>query len=78
MKTIKILGTGCAKCKATMALIEQVAVDLGVEVSLIKVEDLPQIMAYNVMSTPAVVVDEKVVHKGGLPSRFDVEKWLVG
>jgi small redox-active disulfide protein 2 len=73
---IKVLGTGCANCKNTVALIEQVAKDKGVNVTLEKVEDLRAIMGYGVMSTPAVVVDGKVVHAGGVPGRDKVENWL--
>jgi len=78
MKNIKVLGTGCAKCKNTVTLISQVAEQLGVQIKLQKVEDLPQIMAYGVMSTPAVVVDEQVVHKGSMPSREQIESWIKG
>jgi small redox-active disulfide protein 2 len=73
---IKVLGTGCANCKATIALIDQIAKAKGVSITLDKVEELREIMAYGVMSTPAVVIDGKVVHAGGVPSREKVEKWL--
>jgi small redox-active disulfide protein 2 len=73
---IKVLGTGCANCKATIALIEQVAQAKGVPVTLGKVEELREIMGYGVMSTPGVVIDGKVVHAGGIPSRDKIEKWL--
>jgi small redox-active disulfide protein 2 len=73
---IKVLGTGCANCKNTIALIEQVAREKGVSVTLGKVEELREIMAYGVMSTPGVVIDGKVVHAGGVPSRAKVEQWL--
>ena len=73
---IKVLGTGCANCKNTIALIEQVAKDKGVPVTLAKVEELREIMAYGVMSTPGVVIDGKVVHAGGVPARAKVESWL--
>lgn len=73
---IKVLGTGCANCKATIALIEQMAQARGVPVTLSKVEELREIMGYGVMSTPGVVIDGKVVHAGGIPSRDKVEKWL--
>lgn len=73
---IKVLGTGCANCKATIALIEQIAQAKGVPVTLGKVEELREIMGYGVMSTPGVVIDGKVVHAGGIPSREKVEKWL--
>ena len=73
---IKVLGTGCANCKNTVALIEQVALANGVSVTLSKVEELRDIMGYGVMSTPGVVVDGKVVHAGGVPRRDKVEQWL--
>lgn len=74
---IKVLGTGCANCKSTIALIEQVAKAKGVSVTLSKVEELRDIMGYGVMSTPGVVIDGKVVHAGGVPSRDKIDKWLV-
>ena len=76
MKNIKVLGTGCANCRNTIALLEAVAKEKGAEIQLEKVEDLPSIMGYGVMSTPGVVIDGKVVHAGGVPSRSKVESWL--
>ncbi len=76
MKNIKVLGTGCANCKTTLKLIEEVAREKGAEIQLEKVEDLPAIMGYGVMSTPGVVVDGKVVHAGGVPSRDKIAGWL--
>jgi len=76
MKDIKVLGTGCANCKATIALIEQVAKARQVEVKVEKVEELREIMGYGVMSTPGVVIDGKVVHAGGIPGRDKIEQWL--
>lgn len=73
---IKVLGTGCANCKSTITLIEQVAAAKGASVKLSKVEDLRDIMSYGVMSTPGVVIDGKVVHAGGVPSREKIERWL--
>lgn len=73
---IKVLGTGCAKCKSTVAMIEQVAKAKGVSVTLQKVEEMRDIVNYGVMSTPGVVIDGKVVHAGGVPSRDKVEQWL--
>ena len=73
---IKVLGPGCANCKRTMALIEQVAKDKGVSVTLSKVEELRDIMGYGIMSTPGVVIDGKVVHAGGVPGRDKIEQWL--
>src|SRR5450830_1259324 len=73
---IKVLGTGCANCKNTIALIDQVAKAKGVTVQLEKVEELRDIMGYGVMSTPGVVINGKVVHAGGIPSRDKIEQWL--
>ena len=73
---IKVLGTGCANCRNTIALIEQVAGSLGVPVQVQKVEELRDIMGYGGMSTPGVVIDGKVVHAGGVPGRDQVEQWL--
>ena len=73
---IKVLGTGCANCRTTIALIEQVAKSKGVPLDLTKVEALRDIMSYGVMSTPGVVIDGKVVHAGGVPSRDKIEQWL--
>lgn len=76
MKDVKVLGPGCANCKNTVALIERVAKESGVAIQLAKVEELREIMGYGVMSTPGVVVDGKVVHAGGVPSREKVAAWL--
>jgi small redox-active disulfide protein 2 len=76
MKNIKILGTGCANCKNTYALVEEVAKARGEAIELEKVEDLQKIMGYGVMSTPGVVIDGKVVHAGGVPARSKVEEWF--
>ena len=76
MKKLQILGTGCANCKNTIALIDQVAKAKGITVKLEKVEELRDIMGYGVMSTPGVVINGKVVHAGGVPSREKIEQWL--
>ena len=73
---IKVLGTGCTNCKNTIALIEQVAREKGAAITMSKVEELRDIMSYGVMSTPGVVIDGKVVHAGGVPSRDKIEKWF--
>lgn len=76
MKDIKVLGTGCANCRTTVKLIDEVASERNVAVNITKIEDLPEIMKYGVMSTPGVVVDGKVVHAGGVPDRTRIESWL--
>jgi small redox-active disulfide protein 2 len=72
MKTIKILGTGCAKCKQTEDIIKEVIAKEGIEANVIKVEDIQDIMVYNILSTPAVVVDEVVKIKGKVPSAQEI------
>ena len=74
---IKVLGTGCANCKTTFKLIEEVAKEKGIVVEMAKVEDLPSIMGYGILSTPGVVVDGKVVHAGSIPTKAAVESWLL-
>ncbi len=76
MKDIKVLGPGCANCKNTAALIESVAAEKAVAINLHKIEELRDIMSYGIMSTPGVVIDGKVVHAGGVPSREKIEAWL--
>ncbi len=76
MKNIKVLGSGCANCQTTYKLIEEIAAEKGVDVELEKIEDIGQIMSYGVMSTPGVVIDDKMVHAGGVPDRKSIQEWL--
>ncbi|MDB1122482.1 thioredoxin family protein [Vibrio algarum] len=76
MKVVKVLGSGCKNCQITAQLIEEAAKSQQVEIELIKVKDLQDIMAYEVMKTPAVVIDEKVVHKGSVPKADQVAAWF--
>ncbi len=73
---IKILGTGCAKCKKLYETVERAVAQTGVTAALTKVEDVPSIMKYRVMSTPALVIDETVVAAGRLPDISQVSTWL--
>lgn len=73
---IKILGTGCANCKKLYATVEQAVAQTGVTAALSKVEDVPSIMKYGVMTTPALVIDETVVAAGRLPDVSQVSTWL--
>jgi len=76
MKTFKVLGGGCNNCKITFKLITDIADELGKTIEIEKVEDIQDIMAYDVMSTPGVVIDENVVHRGGIPTRKQVIEWI--
>ena len=73
---IKVLGPGCAKCKTTFKAIEKVIKENNLDVKLTKVEDIMQIMKYNIMATPAVVVDEEVKIKGKVPSESEIKNIL--
>lgn len=69
---IKVLGTGCANCKKTKAVVAEAIKELNADATVVEVQDLPSIMAYGVMSTPAIVIDEKVVSMGKVPARSQV------
>ena len=73
---IKVLGPGCSKCKSTFAVVEKVVKESGMEVRLTKVDDIEEIMRYNILSTPAVVVDGQVVLKGKVPTEAEVKRLL--
>ena len=74
---IKILGPGCPKCKTLEKLTREVVEKNGIDATIIKVEDIMEIMKYGVMSTPALVVDEKVEIKGRVPSIDEIKKILI-
>jgi len=73
---IKILGPGCPKCKTLDKLTREVVEQNGIDATVVKVEDIVAIMNYGVMSTPALVIDEKVVVKGRVPSAEELKKLL--
>ncbi len=73
---IQVLGSGCSKCRSTIGIIERAARGAGVEVEIVKVENPDAIRAYGVRATPAVVIDEHVVHSGGIPSHEAVQAWF--
>ncbi|WP_042369525.1 thioredoxin family protein [Bacteroides neonati] len=73
---IKVLGTGCASCKTLYETVKQAVAELGIEATVIKEEDLMQIMNYNVMSMPGLVINEKVVSAGKKLSVADVKALL--
>ncbi len=73
---IKILGTGCPNCKTLEKLTRDVVAENGIEANISKVEDIMQIMNYGVVATPALVINDKVVIKGRVPSANEIEKLL--
>ena len=72
MKSIKILGTGCPKCTRTTAVIKEAIKEAGSDAVVEKVEDIMEIMKYDILTTPAVVVDENVVIKGRVPAKAEI------
>ncbi|CAG0933722.1 MAG: hypothetical protein BIFFINMI_04170 [Phycisphaerae bacterium] len=73
---IKILGTGCAKCNRLEQLTREAVAQLGIEATFEHVREMDKIMAYPVMTTPALVIDEAVKVSGRLPSREEIVGWL--
>ena len=76
MLTIKILGTGCAKCKRLEKLAREVVSELGIEANFIKVDDLNEITQYPLVTTPGLVINEKVVSSGRLPGKAEITSWV--
>ncbi|MFZ7120186.1 MAG: thioredoxin family protein [Eubacteriaceae bacterium] len=74
--SIKVLGSGCAKCKKLEANTKKAVEELGLNVAVEKVTDMKEIIAYGVMKTPALVVDEKIKIMGRVPTVEDIKKHL--
>ncbi len=78
MITIKILGSGCANCRKLEAVAREAAAAAGVQAQFVKLTDVGAIMAYDVLSTPGLVIDDKLVSSGRIPSREEIRQWLAG
>jgi small redox-active disulfide protein 2 len=76
--TIKVLGTGCANCQRLHQNVEAAIAEAGLSATVEKVEGIPEIVAYGVMRTPALVVDEQVILSGRVPSRAELVTLLRG
>jgi len=76
MITIKVLGSGCANCKRLEQVAHKVVSEMGIEAEVIKVTEYPEIMAYNIMSTPGLVINEKLVSAGRIPTEAQVTTWI--
>ena len=73
---IKVLGTGCKKCKTLEEITKQAVIEVGIDAKVIKVEDMLEIMKLGVLTTPALVIDGKVVLKGRVPSIMEVKELI--
>lgn len=73
---IKILGTGCAKCKSLEKITREMIVETGVDATVTKVEDIMDIMTYGIAVTPALVIDGKVILSGRIPSANELKNIL--
>lgn len=76
MITIKILGTGCANCKKLEAITRTIVDQMHIEAQFEKVTDIAQIMAWNIMSTPGLVINDTLVSAGRIPSPQEIRAWL--
>lgn len=76
MLTIKILGSGCANCKKLEAVTREVAATADIEVEIVKIKDIKAIMAYDVLSTPGLVINEKLVSSGRIPTWSEIQQWM--
>ena len=73
---VKILGGGCAKCERLEARTREVVEEMGLQATFTKAKDMNKIMAYDVMTTPALVVNEKVLSYGRIPGKEEIRQWL--
>ncbi len=76
MLTIKVLGPGCANCKRLDQMARKIVQDLALQAEIIKVTDYNEIAAYNILSTPGLVINEQVVSWGRIPSNQEVTDWI--
>jgi small redox-active disulfide protein 2 len=76
MLTIKVLGSGCANCKRLEQVTRKVVSDMALEAEIIKVTEYPDIMKYNIMSTPGLVINEKVVSSGRIPGEAEITTFI--
>jgi len=73
---IKILGIGCANCKRLESVARQVVEEMGLEATITEVTDMDKIVSYDIVTTPGLVINEKVVSSGRIPSKAEVTTWV--
>jgi len=76
MLTVKILGSGCANCKKLEAVARDAATSAGLTAEFVKVTDMKDIMAFDLLATPGLVINEKLVSSGRIPTQAEVRQWL--
>ena len=76
MKTVKILGSGCANCRKLESAARDAATAAGIAAEFVKVTDMDTILRYDLLSTPGLVIDEKVVCSGRIPTQAEIRGWL--
>jgi len=76
MLTIKVLGSGCANCKRVEQIVRKIITEMSIEAEVVKVTDYNDITAYNILSTPGLVINEKVVSYGRIPTPAEVTTWV--
>lgn len=78
MTTVKILGPGCPNCRKLETVAREAAAGAGIDAEFVKVTDMKDIMAYDILSTPGLVIDEKLVSSGRIPTQAEIRQWLGG
>lgn len=75
-KSIKVLGTGCQKCQAMTSVVKEVITENNIDATIEKIEDIEEIMKYNIMTTPALLIDDVITIKGRVPTKNEVLELL--
>ena len=76
MLTVKVLGTGCPNCKKLEQVAKRAIASLAIEAEIVKVTDMMDIMSYDVLSTPGLVINERLVSTGRIPEEAEIVTWL--
>lgn len=76
MQKIIVLGSGCSSCKKTFDLVSKKVKELGIKAEVVKNEDITELLKHGIISTPAIIIDKKIVFVGGIPTEKDIESWF--